>query len=149
MENAERKVFTFSATAAADDLAKAAAEGALLGSLCGTVGTFWAINRQVWPGGDHLNIPPPLATLERGKHYLFELKNLTPHQHPIHLHGHSFMVLRSNIRDLPVHHADTVLLRPKERIEIAFVADNPGDWMFHCHIIEHQDTGMMGLIRVA
>ena len=36
----------------------------------------------------------------------------------------------------------------RERAEIAFVADNPGDWMFHCHILEHQEGGMMGAIRV-
>ena len=53
-----------------------------------------------------------------------------------------------NQRTLPRHHADTVLVAPKERIRVALVADNPGDWMFHCHIVEHQDTGMMGLIRV-
>jgi len=35
-----------------------------------------------------------------------------------------------------------------EQAEAAFVADNPGDWMFHCHIIEHQETGMMGYLRV-
>jgi FtsP/CotA-like multicopper oxidase with cupredoxin domain len=44
---------------------------------------------------------------------------------------------------------DTVLLSPRERVGIAFVADNPGDWMFHCHILEHQESGMMGVIRVA
>ncbi len=43
---------------------------------------------------------------------------------------------------------DTVLMGPRERAEIAFVADNPGDWMFHCHILEHQAGGMMGVIRV-
>jgi FtsP/CotA-like multicopper oxidase with cupredoxin domain len=46
-----------------------------------------------------------------------------------------------------VHCADTVLVTPKERVEIAFVA-SPGDWMFHCHILEHIETGMMGYIRV-
>jgi FtsP/CotA-like multicopper oxidase with cupredoxin domain len=48
-----------------------------------------------------------------------------------------------------VHHADTLLLLPGELAEVAFVADNPGDWMFHCHIIEHQESGMMGFVRVA
>ncbi|MEX0752836.1 MAG: multicopper oxidase domain-containing protein [Xanthobacteraceae bacterium] len=43
---------------------------------------------------------------------------------------------------------DTVLLDPRARAEIAFVADNPGDWMFHCHILEHQAGGMLGTIRV-
>jgi FtsP/CotA-like multicopper oxidase with cupredoxin domain len=40
-------------------------------------------------------------------------------------------------------------MAPRERVEIAFVADNAGDWMFHCHILEHQAAGMMGVIRVA
>jgi FtsP/CotA-like multicopper oxidase with cupredoxin domain len=39
-------------------------------------------------------------------------------------------------------------MMPRERAEIAFVADNPGDWMFHCHILEHQAGGMMAVVRV-
>ena len=154
LESAERQVFSFSATATGAPVAAGAAvpEGVpaiLLDDLCTTPQTFWAINKRAWPGRDHSLLPPPLATLRRGGSYIFELRNTTPRMHPIHLHGHSFKWLRSNKRDLPVHHADTVLLLPKERAEIAFVADNPGDWMFHCHIIEHQETGMMSYIRVA
>jgi FtsP/CotA-like multicopper oxidase with cupredoxin domain len=145
---AERMPFAFSATATDEAIAEAQREGLILDSLCSASGTFWAINKQVWPAGDHSRIPPPLATLTRGKSYVFELRNLTPHQHPIHIHGHSFTVLKSNKRDLPVHHADTVLLQARERVEVAMVADNPGDWMLHCHIIEHQETGMMGYVRV-
>jgi len=40
-------------------------------------------------------------------------------------------------------------MAPEDRVEVAFVADNPGDWMFHCHIPEHMEAGMMGVIRVA
>jgi FtsP/CotA-like multicopper oxidase with cupredoxin domain len=40
-------------------------------------------------------------------------------------------------------------MAPHETVDIAFVADNRGDWMFHCHILEHQAAGMMGVIRVA
>jgi FtsP/CotA-like multicopper oxidase with cupredoxin domain len=94
-------------------------------------------------------VPAPLATLVRGRSYVFELSNGTPHTHPIHLHGHTFLVLESNKRRIDPYFTDTVLLRTKERVKIAFVADNPGDWMLHCHIIEHQDTGMMGYVRVA
>ncbi len=148
IDNAERMVLAFSATATDQAVAEAAAQGLILGSLCSAVGSFWAINKQAWPAGDHSRIPPPLATLQRGRSYVFELQNLTPHQHPIHIHGHSFKFLRSNRHALPVHHADTVLLQPKERIEVALVADNPGDWMLHCHIIEHQESGMMGFVRV-
>jgi FtsP/CotA-like multicopper oxidase with cupredoxin domain len=44
---------------------------------------------------------------------------------------------------------DTVLLPPRETADLAFVADNPGNWMFHCHVADHQTAGMMGVIRVA
>ena len=77
-----------------------------------------------------------------------EIFNGTPHQHPMHLHGHTFKVIASSRRDVPPHWSDTVLVAPKERVRIAFVAGEPGDWMFHCHIIEHQETGMMGYLRV-
>lgn len=115
----------------------------ILDELCTAERTFWAINKRSWPNDGHRNLPPPLARLEAGKSYRFMLQNATPHPHPIHLHGHTFKVLSSSKRSLPVHHADTVLVLPKERIEIAFVA-TPGKWMFHCHILEHLETGMMG-----
>lgn len=119
-----------------------------LGSICVSSNDFWAINDTPWPGRDHAKIPPPLARLERGKSYVCSLKNASKLAHPIHLHGHSFKVLRSDQRTVPVHHADTVLLLPEETIEVAFVADNPGRWMLHCHVIEHQETGMMGYVEV-
>jgi FtsP/CotA-like multicopper oxidase with cupredoxin domain len=117
--------------------------------LCRSQRIFWAINRRPWPGQSGGRIPPPLATLTRGRSYIFELVNTTPHTHPIHLHGHTFLVIESNKRTVTPYYADTVLIHTKERVKIAFVADNPGDWMLHCHIIEHQDTGMMGYVRVA
>jgi FtsP/CotA-like multicopper oxidase with cupredoxin domain len=43
---------------------------------------------------------------------------------------------------------DTELLHPGERATVAFAANEPGDWMFHCHVLEHQETGMMGIFRV-
>ncbi len=44
---------------------------------------------------------------------------------------------------------DTVLVRPGEHVRVAFVADNPGDWMLHCHVMEHQVGGLMTTIRVS
>ena len=77
------------------------------------------------------------------------LHNPTMMAHPIHLHGHSFRVLSRNGQPTRYQEwQDTVLMAPEERVEIAFVADNPGDWMFHCHILEHQAAGMMATIRV-
>ncbi|WP_135079084.1 multicopper oxidase family protein [Terasakiella sp. SH-1] len=118
-------------------------------ALCLSDETFWAINQRTWPQDGHKTLPAPLFNLKRGRTYVFELINATPHVHPIHIHGHTFLYLKSNKKSLPKHFTDTVLIRPKERVHVAFVADNPGDWMFHCHIVEHEETGMMGIINVA
>ncbi len=120
----------------------------LLDSLCSTAQTLWAIDGKTWPQMGHENLPPPLMSFTRGTTVRIEFTNTTPHVHPMHLHGHSFKVLSTSKLKRPEHWADTVLVMPEERVEIAFVADNPGNWMIHCHIVEHQDTGMMGWFRV-
>jgi FtsP/CotA-like multicopper oxidase with cupredoxin domain len=108
-------------------------------------GLMWAINGVAATGHMH----EPLLTLERNRSYVFELVNDTAWPHPMHLHGHSFRVISRNGKPTRQREwLDTVLLHRRERAEIAFVADNPGDWMFHCHILEHQAGGMMGTIRV-
>ena len=161
LDHAETLEFSFSAASATaldpSDLPPALTElQSALGTkvpaadlLCRSQRIFWAINKRPWPGQSGGHVPPPLATLTRGRSYIFELINATPHTHPIHLHGHTFLVIESNKRTVTPYYTDTVLIHTKERVKIAFVADNPGDWMLHCHIIEHQDTGMMGYVRVA
>lgn len=68
----------------------------------------------------------------------------------MHLHGHSFRVLSRNGAAVPHHEwGDTVLVPPKEKVEVAFVADNPGDWMLHCHVADHQASGLMTILRIA
>lgn len=115
---------------------------------CGSLGySFWSINRTPWPG-DAARDTGPLATLERGKSYILRLRNESPNLHPIHLHGLAFVPIRSNRRQLPPLMTDTILLLKDEVVEIALVADNPGDWAFHCHVIEHQKTGLAGFLRV-
>jgi FtsP/CotA-like multicopper oxidase with cupredoxin domain len=109
----------------------------------------WAINGMSMTGDGHAGMSP-LLTLHRGRSYLLTLRNDTAWWHPMHLHGHSFRVLSRN--GAPVQHrqwADTVLLQPKETVDIAFAADNPGDWMLHCHVADHQMSGMMTFLRVA
>lgn len=117
--------------------------------LCLSPRTFWAIAGQTWPPQGHEALPPPLATFPLGATIVIEFFNGTPHTHPMHLHGHTFKVISASRNKVAPYWTDTVLVTPKERVQIAFVADNPGDWMVHCHIIEHQDTGMMGWFRVA
>jgi FtsP/CotA-like multicopper oxidase with cupredoxin domain len=120
----------------------------VLDSLCSNARTLWAIDGKTWPRTGHQHLPPPLMRFAKGETASIEFLNTTPHAHPMHLHGHSFKVLSANKLKRPVHWADTVLVMPDERVRIAFVANNPGNWMLHCHIIEHQDTGMMGWFRV-
>jgi FtsP/CotA-like multicopper oxidase with cupredoxin domain len=108
-------------------------------------GLAWAINGVAARGHVH----EPFLTWSLSRSYVIEMVNETAWHHPMHLHGHSFRVLTRNGQPTPYKEwQDTVLLAPRERVEIALVADNPGDWMFHCHILEHQDGGMMGVIRV-
>ncbi len=110
-------------------------------------GMVWSVNDEFIPGGDHVH--EPFLRLERGASYVFDMLNDTAWWHPMHLHGHVFRVLsRDGQSTTRREWLDTVLMAPGERAEIAFVADNPGDWMFHCHILEHQQAGMMGSVRV-
>ncbi|MEQ8229303.1 MAG: multicopper oxidase family protein [Rhodospirillales bacterium] len=111
----------------------------------GMMGGIWSINGVSATG----HVMDPLITLRRGESYVLALRNDTAWAHPIHLHGHSFRVIARNGTPTRFREwQDTVFMAPREKVEIAFVADNPGDWMIHCHILEHQAAGMMGVIQV-
>ena len=106
----------------------------------------WTVNGVSATGHVH----EPFLTMRRDASYVLAMHNNTFFHHGIHLHGHSFRVIARD--DRPTHYRewqDTVLMAADERVGIAFVADNPGDWMIHCHMLEHQGGGMMGVIRVA
>ncbi|UEM19088.1 multicopper oxidase family protein [Skermanella mucosa] len=144
--------------------------GGMMGSMAGALvdgrmtdmrtllrqGMAWAINGVAAGGADRHggeasgHVMDPIFTIQRGRTCVIAMANDTAWHHPMHLHGHTFRVLSRNGRPTRFKEwQDTVLLAPRERVEIAFVADNPGDWMFHCHILEHQAAGMMSTIRVA
>jgi FtsP/CotA-like multicopper oxidase with cupredoxin domain len=117
-------------------------------------GGLWTVNGKPMvhdSGSEHSHDKiPPILTLKRGTSVVFTVKNDTVFDHPIHLHGHTFRVLSRNGKALAAPPlTDTVLLAQQETAEIAFVADNPGDWMLHCHILEHQESGMGAVFRVA
>ena len=109
-------------------------------------GAAWAMNGVAIVGG---HVHEPLLALRRGTSVVLDFVNDTAWPHPMHLHGHAFRVLARN--GAPTAHRewrDTVLLEARETARVAFVADNPGDWMLHCHILEHQAAGMMATLRV-
>jgi FtsP/CotA-like multicopper oxidase with cupredoxin domain len=112
-------------------------------------GATWAINGHSMTGDGHAGMAP-LVTLQLGRSYVLAIRNDTAFWHPVHFHGHVFRVLSRNGSSVPHRQwADTVLLPPKETVEVAFVADNPGDWMLHCHVTDHQMSGLMTVLRVA
>ncbi|KAG1648079.1 Laccase-1 [Nymphon striatum] len=75
--------------------------------------------------------------------------NTVTFPHAIHLHGHHFTVQsQSGAANTEGDVRDTVLIGADETVEIAFVADNPGKWMIHCHMLSHQKSGMMAWFEV-
>jgi len=73
--------------------------------------------------------------------------NRTGMSHPMHLHGHRFQVVQIGGRRFPGAVRDTVLVPPAERVAVAFDADNPGLWAFHCHLLYHLEAGMFQTFR--
>jgi FtsP/CotA-like multicopper oxidase with cupredoxin domain len=109
-----------------------------------------ASNGMVWAfNGVAHGMDAPMFRADRGRTVRLEMTNRSMFPHAIHLHGHHFEVLaRSGTLNTPGDVRDTVLIGADETLEIAFVADNPGKWMLHCHMLSHQASGMMGWFEV-
>lgn len=98
-------------------------------------------------GRAHESIPP--ITLAEGERVLIRLTNAGNLPHAIHSHGHSFKIVATDGNPVPAGMEltkDTVLIGPGERYDLELVGDNPGVWMFHCHMENHAANGMMTLI---
>lgn len=83
---------------------------------------------------------PPLFRVKQGQTVVLTLPNRTAFPHAMHVHGHHFRVLDGD--GWKPYWLDTVFVNSDRTEQIAFVADNPGKWMIHCHMLEHQETGM-------
>lgn len=102
-------------------------------------------HRLVWALNGVAGMPAePLFEAERGQSVAVTLVNEGRWPHAMHFHGHHF---RETVDESPWR--DTILIGPRETKTVAFVADNPGDWMLHCHMLEHQAGGMATWFRVA
>ena len=88
----------------------------------------------------------PLLTAKRGETIRIKILNDTRFPHAMHLHGFHFRKIEENGTQGPLR--DTILVVSGETAEIAFVADNPGDWLFHCHMLEHTAAGMLTWLKV-
>jgi FtsP/CotA-like multicopper oxidase with cupredoxin domain len=98
--------------------------------------TDWGINGNRY--GDHEPIE-----IDQGSWYSLNFVNDTTMWHPIHVHGHTPQLGRAagGVRK------DTVNVLPGARVQLVFQANNPGDWMLHCHNAYHLEAGMATLLR--
>ena len=87
----------------------------------------------------------PTLKLKTGNMVKFTYYNNSKVNHPMHLHGHFFQVLSKDGKPLtgaPII-KDTLMVKPGEKFEVAFKADNTGKWVQHCHELHHATAGMM------
>jgi len=103
---------------------------------------IFTMNGLAWPDYDDW-------TVDRGEVQVIDITNDLGMEHPFHLHGQWFSVL--GVDGEPVEQPglrDTVLVGGLQTVRIAASFENPGDWMVHCHILEHAEAGMMAMVTV-
>jgi FtsP/CotA-like multicopper oxidase with cupredoxin domain len=113
------------------------------GFIDGRPGYWWSVNGHLFPD-------VPMYTVEEGDVVVFRIESHNG-THPMHLHGHHAVVLSRNgtkatgspwwIDSLDVHKGET--------FEIAFLADNPGIWLDHCHQLKHASQGLLAHLMYA
>jgi FtsP/CotA-like multicopper oxidase with cupredoxin domain len=106
-----------------------------IGFLDGRPGRHWALNGKLYPR-------TPMFMVAKGDRVRIDLVNDSGAVHPMHLHGHHFLVLSRNGKAVSPWSTDTLNMLPHERYEVAFRADNPGLWMLHCHNLKHAAGGL-------
>ena len=108
------------------------------GFVKGKPGLWWSINGHLYP-----NVP--MYVVRQGEVIRMHIDNHSGEVHPMHLHGHHALVLARN--GVPATGSpwwvDSLNVQDDETYDIAFVADNPGIWMDHCHNLGHAKDGMI------
>ena len=82
-------------------------------------------------------------------HNQLRLINAGDLSHPIYVHGHDIKGIATDGQPIydPKVVKDTLNLKPGEEYEVALVANNPGEWMFHCHDLHHASAGMVTEVK--
>ncbi len=108
------------------------------GFVKGRPGMWWSINGRLYP-----NVP--MYVVREGDVAVVHIENHSGEVHPMHLHGHHVVVLARN--GVPASGSpwwvDSLNVLANETYDIAFVANNPGIWMDHCHNLKHAAQGMI------
>ena len=109
--------------------------------LTGSMASYvWTLN------GKRYGEDTPLG-VKAGERVEIVMRNLTGMSDPMHLRGHLFQVVAIDGERFGGAARDTVLVPPKRSVTIAFDADNPGRWAFHCYNLYHMEAGMMTTLR--
>jgi FtsP/CotA-like multicopper oxidase with cupredoxin domain len=100
----------------------------------------WTINGKEFPKTD-----PILVRANRRYRLIFD--NQSDDVHPVHLHRHSFELVKVAGKPTAGVMKDVVAVPSRKQVEVQFVADNPGLSLFHCHMQLHMDFGFMALVK--
>jgi hypothetical protein len=105
------------------------------------------MERYVWFLNGRALWEEDTIAVRAGEIVRFVMVNRTMMHHPMHLHGHFFRVLNGQGDFAPLKH--TVDVAPMSTTVIEFAADEFGDWLFHCHLLYHMESGMARVVRYA
>jgi FtsP/CotA-like multicopper oxidase with cupredoxin domain len=105
----------------------------------------WLVNGEAFS----MQTMKPTYTVRQGGRYRLKFRNASDDIHPLHLHRHSFELVRVGDKATVGVIKDVVMLGGFQEVEFDFVADNPGLTLFHCHQQLHMDYGFMALFRYA
>ena len=104
---------------------------------------LWAFNKEI---GSYEYL---LATVKLNQVVILDVWNDTRWPHSMHLHGNHFFVKSKEFKENNDYILrDTYLMQAGEKAKLIFVADNPGKWLFQCHMLEHAASGMVSYIDV-
>ena len=101
------------------------------------------IDGESWPD-------VPMVTVTGDQDTTFIIDNQSEMHHPFHIHGNRFQLVAVN-GEPPEHNQgwkDTWDVPPLTALTVVSALDNPGEWLYHCHILEHAEDGMAGLLTV-
>jgi FtsP/CotA-like multicopper oxidase with cupredoxin domain len=121
-----------------------------MGDMNGGGGMSFVINGAPFD----MNVINETVTLADGDTEIWSIQNRSPMAHPFHAHAIQWQILDRNgvaATGVDLGWKDTVLVQPGETVNFIGKFDpivNYGDYMYHCHILEHEDAGMMGFFRI-
>jgi len=139
-EELDGRILTASRLRAADDvrLESRKVDRVLRVELSGGMAKYdWTVNGRPFAMDDPTAHP---LTVEEGQRVRLDFVNTTQMWHPMHLHGHTYQLDGGGPRK------DTAVVLPKQNLSVVLDADNPGQWMLHCHNAYHAEVGMMALV---